>query len=99
MREKSNGDFTGHDSIFHIAATAKQRRQRRRWGRRLVDIRLLGLTMRLRDDNHRSRLAWTRRRQRTGRLLYGTRGGRTGDDGLVVVMMMVMMMAADGGER
>ena len=31
MREKSNGDFTGHDSIFHIAATAKQRRQRRRW--------------------------------------------------------------------
>jgi hypothetical protein len=30
MREKSNGDFLGQCGFFHIAATMKQGRQRRR---------------------------------------------------------------------
>ena len=66
-------------------------------GRRLADAGLFGLAMRLRDDNHRSGLARTRR-QWALRLWSGTRRRRTGDDRRVVVMMMVMMMAAYGGE-
>ena len=67
-------------------------------GRRLADAGLLGLAMRLRDDNHRSGLARTRR-QWALRLWSGTRRSRTGDDRRVVVMMMmVVVMATDCGE-
>ena len=31
MREKSNGVFSGQGGFFHIAATNKRARQRRRW--------------------------------------------------------------------
>lgn len=64
-----------------------------------MDDGLFGLTMRLRDDDHRSGLGRTRhgalrwRRSRTLR-------SRAGDDGriAVAVMMVMVMMAADGGE-
>ena len=60
--------------------------------------------MRLRDDDHRSRLARTRlHRTRLHRTLLRRRSrtlrSRAGDNGrIAVAVMVVVVMAADGGE-
>ena len=74
--------------------------------RRLVNVRLFRLAMRLRDDDHRSRLARTRRHRtllRRHRTLLRRRSrtlrSRAGDNGrIAVAVMVVVVMAADGGE-
>ena len=67
--------------------------------RRLVDDGLFRLAMRLRDDDHRSGLARTRRHRTLLRRRSRTLRGRAGDNGrIAVAVMMMVMMAADGGE-
>ena len=73
----------------------------------LVNVRLFGLAMWLRDDNHRSggsrtwygtrRRMWRRTRRRMWRR---TRRRRATDNGriAVAVVVMVVVMAADSGE-
>ena len=111
MREKSNGAFSGQGGFFHIAATNKRARQRRRWMAAPCGCSF-ELAMRLRDNDHWSGLArtrrqrmarnWTRRRNRTRRRARGRARRRgTVHNGRVAVMaivVIVVMMATEGRE-
>lgn len=108
MREKSNGAFSGQGGFFHIAEPNKHARQRRRWMAAPCGCSF-ELAMRLRDDDHRSGLARTRRQRmarngtrRRNRTRRRARRRGTRHDGRVgvftIMVMMVVVMAAEGRE-